>query len=335
MKFTVRSDRPSVSVVLTAYNRGHALARTLDSILGQTFTDFELIIADDSSTDDTREICEAYVKNDSRVRYYRNETNLGMPGNLNAAVIHARGNYVANLHDGDIYRSDLLEKWLKALENNPSAAFCFNKYEILDVDGNPTGKIAGSYDSGLIPGMQLIKRIFSANGSPVWGTVMARRSAYEAVGPFDERFGIIADVDMWVRLAAKWDAAYVAEPVIGIREREKDHPWSNLKWQVIQWQENILFTNMERIYGPQDGLSRQVWTSFLRNWNLKCLRWLATDLVLSGYSLVHTDSRRYFGRLTDALDFMIGSHSKFLRTLGKSIEKIRSSLEKAKKLIVQ
>src|SRR6478735_5455523 len=92
-----------VSVCLTTYNRASLLPGTLDSILAQRFADFELIIGDDCSTDGTEELCRAYARRDSRVRYVRNERNLRMPGNLNSALQRATGEYVANLHDGDVY----------------------------------------------------------------------------------------------------------------------------------------------------------------------------------------------------------------------------------------
>src|SRR5712691_5136466 len=93
---------PKVSAVLTTYNRAASLSVTLDSILAQTFSDFELIVSDDCSSDDTTAVVQDYIRRDRRVRYRRNEKNLKMPGNLNAAIAEATGEYIANLHDGDV-----------------------------------------------------------------------------------------------------------------------------------------------------------------------------------------------------------------------------------------
>jgi len=97
-----------VSLCLTTCNRATVLPATVDSLLSQTFSDFELIISDDCSTDHTEEICRDYQARDPRIRYFRNNRNLKMPGNLNAAIGRATGEYIANLHDGDVYRA---ERW--------------------------------------------------------------------------------------------------------------------------------------------------------------------------------------------------------------------------------
>jgi len=208
----------SISVVLTAYNRASELRATLDDILSQTYREFELIICDDSSTDNTSEVCCRYQREDGRIRYIRNKTNLGMPKNLNLGVRAARGRYIANLHDGHRYHPRLLEIWSAALDAYPSCAFVFNSYVSLDEHG----KEARIWREPLPPrvsGHYFLESVFFKRwrfDSPVYGTVMARRSAYEEVGLFDERFSYYADVDMWLRLAERYDVAYVCEPLIEV-----------------------------------------------------------------------------------------------------------------------
>lgn len=213
---------PHVSVVLTTYNRAAALARTIDDILGQTLGDFELIVCDDCSTDDTGKVIQRCAQRDDRILYRRNNVNRGMPANLNAGIAFAQGEYIANLHDGDYYSPSLLERWTDALDRHPSAGFVFNAYQQLapNCEGRHVYRERlGECD----PGWVLIERIFFRRwrfDSPVWGTTMARRSAYETVGLFDQRFGFLADVDMWLRLAERFDVAYVDEPLISLPDRE-------------------------------------------------------------------------------------------------------------------
>jgi glycosyltransferase involved in cell wall biosynthesis len=220
---------PKVSVVLTTYNRAHVLPVTLDSILSQTLTDFELIVSDDHSSDDTPRVAAAYAAKDGRVRYRRNATNLKMPGNLNAGIAEARGEFVANLHDGDIYRADLLEKWATALERYPSAAFVFNQYLALDRHG---GQRLYAVDMPpCLDGREFLRRVYIQSwGSPVFGTVMARRACYAAVGPFDARYSFDSDIEMWVRLASRYDVAYIAEPLITVTPRETHHVLAGHRW---------------------------------------------------------------------------------------------------------
>ena len=213
---------PRVTVVLTTYNRDSVVGSTIEAVLAQTYKDFELIISDDCSTDKTEQICLEYERRDQRIRYRRNERNAGMPGNLNTAIRAANGEYIANLHDGDIYHPALLEKWVAALDTCPKAGFVFNAYRALDADG----KERAIYREPLPPcaeGSLLLEAIFFKRwrfDSPVWGTVMARRSAYEEVGLFDDRFGFCSDVDMWMRLADRFHVAYINEPLISLPSRE-------------------------------------------------------------------------------------------------------------------
>ncbi len=213
---------PKVSVVLTTYKRAHILPATIDSILAQTFRDFELVICDDCSPDETEKVGREYERADPRVRYQRMAKNIGMPGNLNAGILASSGDYIANLHDGDLYEPTLIEKWCAALDACPRAAFVFNAYRA--IDGN--GKTVRIYREPLglcAPGSQLLEEIFFRRwmfDSPVWGTVMGRRSAYLSAGLFDPRFGFVADVDMWLRLAEDYDVAYIGEPLIGLPSTE-------------------------------------------------------------------------------------------------------------------
>jgi glycosyltransferase involved in cell wall biosynthesis len=215
------SAEPRVSVVLTTFNRAHVLRPTLDSILGQTFSDYELIICDNCSTDGTKELCQKYVRADTRVSYYRHQDNIGMPGNLNFGIRKARGVYLANLHDGDLYDRTMLEKWVGALDACSHAAFVFNAYGYLDPSGSPSTKVDRVPLPPCFPGTELLRIFFQRwrFDSPVWGMVMARREHYVTERYFDDRFGFYADIDMWLKLSTKHDVAYVNEPLIFLASR--------------------------------------------------------------------------------------------------------------------
>jgi glycosyltransferase involved in cell wall biosynthesis/SAM-dependent methyltransferase len=214
-------DTLPVSVVLTTYNRASLVGKTIESILNQTFRDFELIVCDDCSSDSTEQVCAEYARRDPRVRYIRNNKNVGMPENLNTGIRAARGVYIANIHDGDTYRPALLERWKCALDEAPKAAFVFNQYRIVDAAGSEM-KVYREPFPASFPGSLLIGEYFRRwrFDSPVYGTVMARRSAYFEMGLFDPRFRFIADVDMWLRLADRYEVAFVAEPLIEIPARD-------------------------------------------------------------------------------------------------------------------
>jgi hypothetical protein len=145
-----------------------------------------------------------------------------MPENLISAFKLAKGEYVAILHDGDVYRRDLLERWVTTLDSCPDAGFVFNAYEGLDARGH----VRTTYREALAPcqsGEVLVERVFFRRwrfDSPVWGTTMMRRSVYDAVGGLDRQFGPFADVDLRLRIAESYSVGYVEEALIALPSRE-------------------------------------------------------------------------------------------------------------------
>lgn len=264
-----------VSICLTTYNRASVLPATLDSLLAQSFGDFELIINDDCSTDGTEEICRDYMARDGRVRYFRNSTNLKMPGNLNAAITRASGAYIANVHDGDIYRQDLIAKWKEHLDETPDALFVFNAYDAVNPDGSH--KLYREPFEFKVPGVHIARIYFQSLACCVWGTVMARAQAYENFGLFEPAFGFISDVDMWLRLSRGRYAAYVSEPLITVTPREPDHPFANYSWQHLFWQFGIYNAHIEeyqRTYPDLIAHSGSNYSLMLRKFYLRAMVWL-------------------------------------------------------------
>jgi glycosyltransferase EpsE len=228
-----------VSVILTTYNRSGQLSGTIESILNQSFSNFELIICDDCSSDDTQKICEKYAVQDSRVRYIRNEHNLKMPENLNNGIRAAQGIYIANLHDGDIYRCDLIEKWKTTLDVNKEAAFVFNDYkENTSTFGSSSYSI--SPNKNREGQFEIALHFFKTLTSCVWGTVMVRKSVYDEMGLFNSEFGFISDVEMWLRITKKYKFAYIPEMLIELTPREENHPYRYYNWKHKFWEFIIL-----------------------------------------------------------------------------------------------
>ena len=124
---------PKVSIGLAVYNGEEYLAEAIEAILTQTFTDFELIISDNASTDRTAEICQRYAKQDSRIRYYRNATNIGGANNENQTVRLARGCYFRWAAHDDVCAPSLLARCVAVLDDNPSIVLCSTA--IIKIDG--------------------------------------------------------------------------------------------------------------------------------------------------------------------------------------------------------
>jgi glycosyltransferase involved in cell wall biosynthesis len=121
-----------VSVGVPVYNGARYVARTLDSLLAQTLTDFELIITDNASTDATESICRDYAQRDSRIRYHRADTNLGVVRNFNWCVELARGEYFHWHAADDMAAPTLLEKCVAVLDADPSVVLAFARTMLID-----------------------------------------------------------------------------------------------------------------------------------------------------------------------------------------------------------
>lgn len=138
--------RPLVSIGLAVYNGEKYLEEAIDSILCQTFTDFELILSDNASTDRTEEICQRYVQQDKRVRYHRNETNIGGANNENLTFKLSRGKYFRWAADDDRMAPQLLEKCVSVLENNSDVVLCHTM--VVEIDENGKEKKVNSRNNG-------------------------------------------------------------------------------------------------------------------------------------------------------------------------------------------
>jgi len=134
--------RPRVSIGMPVYNGEKYLAEALDSILAQTYRDFELVISDNASTDNTEQICHRYARADTRIRYYRNERNLGASKNHNSVFELSIGEYFKWAAYDDVLAPEFLEKCVGVLDKDPSIVLCYSKTARIDKHGT----IVGTYE---------------------------------------------------------------------------------------------------------------------------------------------------------------------------------------------
>ncbi len=264
-----------VTACLLTYNHAHVVAEAIRTALDQTVGTHELVVSDDRSTDGTWERVQALASMDARIRPIQTPRNLGMAGNANFAAAHARRPYLAILHHDDRYRSDLLERWAGVLERHPDVGFVFNNYADAE-----TGAVDRHLDAERVDGRAFLDgHLLARWGCPVRGTAMIRRSCWEAVGGMDEGFGSIADVDLWMRLAARWAVGYVDEPLITVRhERPLNYPAeyrADYPWERARRLYEIHAANIAAVY-PRSTLRR---TAFHARVSLDVAKWLAYAVV--------------------------------------------------------
>lgn len=137
---------PGVCIGMPVFNGAPYLRSTLDSLLQQSFGDFELIIADNASTDSTRAICDEYVSRDSRIRYIRHERNIGGPRNWNCLVGMARGELFKWASANDLHAPEFLERCVRALGEDDGAVLCYAETALIDERSVVTALYADAMD---------------------------------------------------------------------------------------------------------------------------------------------------------------------------------------------
>jgi glycosyltransferase involved in cell wall biosynthesis len=215
---TSSTNRPKVSVCIDSFNYGRFLSEAIESALNQTFDDFELVISDDCSSDDSFDIANRYAERDSRVRVIRNAVNLGMVKNRNACLAHARGEYVKWLHADDFLCSPkTLGKTSGALENNPSVSLVASARRIVDEKSKLVGTWSCFDQERPIAGTSVITRCLFEQRNLIGGpsAVMFRREL--ASRGFDEAFFVMADLEMWFHLLEQGCFLYIKEPLAAMR----------------------------------------------------------------------------------------------------------------------
>ncbi|MCC7528089.1 MAG: glycosyltransferase family 2 protein [Candidatus Melainabacteria bacterium] len=211
---------PTVSVIIPTYNRSYLLRQALLSCLAQTYQDFEILVADDGSTDDTREVVESL--NSDKIQYLY-QTNSGRSTARNRAIKQAQGKYITFLDSDDLYLPQKLAVEVKALDENPSFGMVYSSAYNIDINGKLHPYVYPAPTSGWI-----YKDIALYLPLTIClPTVMARREIFSKVGVFDERQNRFEDTDMWRRISKKYRILAIDEPLCKIRYHEgneMEHP---------------------------------------------------------------------------------------------------------------
>ena len=207
-----------VTVCIPTYNGAAYLRQAIDSVLSQGYGDFELVIIDNHSTDDTVAIVHSYA--DPRIRFLQNSTNLGLQANWNRCLDEARGRYVKLLPADDVLAPDCLARQVAALESDESLALAFCARTIIDSAGKAimVRGYPGAFE-GIMAADDILRRCVRRGtnllGEP--GGVLFRRALARQVGGFDASVPYVTDFDYWCRLLAHGDAWYTPDALVSFR----------------------------------------------------------------------------------------------------------------------
>ncbi|MUH01594.1 glycosyltransferase [Scytonema sp. UIC 10036] len=251
-----------VTVVIPAYNAMAYLPETVDSVLKQTFSDFEVLIVNDGSTDNVVEWASQVT--DPRVRLITQE-NQRVSVARNTGINNAQGEYIAFLDADDLWEPTKLEKQVRCLDENPEVGMVYTWTLLVDKDNNPIGRIYASDVEGKAWNKILENDMISSGSCP-----MVRRSCFDTVGLFDRTLAYAPDLDMWVRIAFHYPIAVVKEPLL--RYRQLPNSFSRNRQKMVQDLRQVIEKTFQSV--PLDLL-------YLRN---RCyasiflgLAWLSVD----------------------------------------------------------
>jgi len=210
---------PRVSVVLPTYNHEKLVRECIQSVLGQTYQDFEVVITDDGSTDGTVNVIKEF--DDSRIQLYTHAENKGACTAINNCIRKAVGEYIAVLNSDDAWEPTKLEKQVKYLDSHPEIGAVFTKVTFVDETGNLIDP--ENYGDFYIfeqenrSRYEWLKFFFSSGNCLCHPSVLIRRKCYDEVGLYDERMANIPDQDMWTRLCFKYDIYILNEKLVHFR----------------------------------------------------------------------------------------------------------------------
>ena len=234
-------QQPRISVLIPTYNYARYLPEAIESVLAQEFGDFELLIVDDCSTDDTAGVVRPFCARDARVHFSANASNLGMVNNWNRCLEEARGEYIKFLFGDDkLCHPQALGKMIALLERHPSATLAASARMILD-EKSRVVDVWRPLAEGCHHGRTILTACLMENGKNLVGepsAVLFRKS--DARRGFDARYRQMVDVEMWFHLLEKGDLAYTREPLCAFR----CHPLQQTERNTdsgVAWKEHALF----------------------------------------------------------------------------------------------
>lgn len=201
---------PKVSVVLPSYNGAKFLIESIKSIIDQSFLDWELIIVDDCSTDDTLKIAKSFAKQDPRITVIHNKKNKKLPASLNVGFAHARGEYLTWTSDDNIAKPNWLQTMVDFLDNNPDADMVSATMDVIDENG--------VFLHASKPQKTPVVLGYVCN---VGTAFMYRRTIADIVGEYDTNTFCAEDYDYWCRIALAGNIKYIPDNIYKYRENSQ------------------------------------------------------------------------------------------------------------------
>ena len=240
---------PEISLIMSVYNGEDYLNEAIDSVLNQTFKEFELIIINDCSTDKTPEILKSFEEKDERVKVHTNEVNLRLPSSLNKAISFAKGKYIARMDADDICLPERLEKQYKFMEKNQNVALSSCRFMTLKNGVISSGGCGGKCDNESVKALLLVTNPILHPG------IIAKADAIRGL-LYDKTFTCTEDMELWTRFVmAGYDVEIMPEYLMIYRLHDKqitDTTLDKQRKEVIEIQKNYYGALLETMNSDQE-----------------------------------------------------------------------------------
>lgn len=201
-----------VSVIMPSFNHGKYISKAIESVLNQTFNDFELIISDDCSMDNS--VDEIFKHKDGRIKVNIFDENQGAAINTNFLIKEAKGKYIALINSDDIWVKDKLEKQVKFLENNSSYGACFTWASFIDENDNNIMNNIKIFEQPNRTQANWLKHLYINGNCLCHPSILIKSEVYQSIGDYNITLRQLPDFDLWIRLIKKYNINIIQENLV-------------------------------------------------------------------------------------------------------------------------
>ncbi|OQY97646.1 MAG: hypothetical protein B6D35_14535 [Candidatus Brocadia sp. UTAMX2] len=255
-----------VSVIVPTYNSARFLPESVGSILAQTYHPYEIIVVDDGSTDNTKEVLQPFMQ---RIKCIHLEQNKGSPTARNIGIQAARGAYIAFIDGDDLWFPEKLQTDIGHFSQHPDISMVYSKH--LNIDEK--GVVSDDAVKKRLPSGKIFIQLFSEQNFILTSSVVVRKEVFEATGLFDEQLFNCQDWDMWLRIAFSFQVAGINKPLV--KYRHNPGSLSKNRENVLKYQKQVIDKTYTAFKDTTCGISEKLYQKRLASHHAKAGRYYA------------------------------------------------------------
>ena len=246
----VTNNLPLVSIVLPTYNCAAFLPHSIGSILAQIYNSYEIIVVDDGSTDNTKEVLYPFMQ---RIKYILLEQNKGLPTARNIGILSAHGKYIAFIDADDLWLPEKLQTDIEYFETHPEVSMVYSKH--LNIDQN--GRMLDEASQKRLPSGNIFTQLFSEQNFIITSSVVVRKEIFETTGLFYEQLSNCQDWDMWLRIAFYFKVGGINTPLV--KYRHNPHSLSKNRNNVLKYQKMVIDKIYSNFKDKENGINEKLY----------------------------------------------------------------------------